>query len=51
MTNTEYGIFPEKYEGMGIFTSGKLRNTEFFWLKYSASTPIYLHEPNLKESC
>ena len=26
--NTEYS--PKNYEGMGIFTSGKLRNTEFF---------------------
>ena len=30
---------PKNYYGMEIFTSGELRNTEFLWLEYSASTP------------
>ena len=36
-TNEEYP--PKYYEGMGIFTPGEQRNTEYLKLKYSPSTP------------
>ena len=37
LNNKEYP--PKYYQGMGIFTPGEQRNTEYLKLKYSPSTP------------